>query len=418
MSSVNHDVPPGPLERCQITGGEVFEVIDLGAQPPCDALLEARNQSEAAYPLGLTLCPGSGLAQLSYVVPGEEVYPPSYPYRSGISKPLATYQRAFADSVIARGWFTGPNPLVLDVGSNDGTLLTGFKARGWRAFGIEPTNVAQIAREENGIATLQAFFTEAVAKDVVVEYGRASVVTMTNVFAHMADLGSVMRALGIVLAKDGVFISETHYLLDVLQKNQFDTIYHEHVRTYSLKSLCVLVEQYGMEVFDVERGDRYGGNIRVYVARAGQRPVSPNVEALLGQEQRAGLFEMATWRAWRGRVEENRDRMMEFMYASRRTGGTFAGCSAPGRASTVINYYGIRPDTIPYLGELPNSLKLGKFMPQSRIPILRNTEFATTKPDYIVLFAWHYAAEIITRLRSEGIKSRLIVPLPTFEVIE
>jgi SAM-dependent methyltransferase len=418
MSGVNHDVAPGPLERCQITGKDVFEAIDLGAQPPCDALLDSKNDPEVAYPLGLNVCPESGLAQLSFVVPGEEVYPPTYPYRSGISKPLADYQRAFADSVIARGWFTAPNPLVVDVGSNDGTLLTGFKARGWRALGVEPTNVAQIAQSENDILTVQAFFTEAVAKDLVVEYGRASVVTMTNVFAHMADLGAVMRALGILLAKDGVFISETHYLLDVLQKNQFDTIYHEHVRTYSLKSLCVLVEQYGMEVFDVERGERYGGNIRVYVARAGQRAISPAVEALLGLEQKAGLFEMATWRAWRGRVEENRDRMMEFVYACRRTGATFAGCSAPGRAATVINYYGLRPDTIPYLGELSNSLKLGKFMPQSRIPIIANSEFAISKPDYIVLFAWHYAAEIITRLRAEGIKSQLIVPLPNFEVLE
>src|SRR3989344_3225780 len=228
---INHDVVPGRLDHCQITGSRnLFEVIDLGHQPPCDALLTDKtiNEPETYYPLRLMLCPDSGLAQLDYSVPGEILYPMAYPYRAGISKPLQDYLLTFADDVI-RDFAIRSDSLCVDVGSNDGALLFGFKRRGMRTMGIEPTNMAQYAREERKIKTIQKFFTEDVAKDVVNKNGRAKVVTMTNVFAHMATLGQVMRGLNRLLDKDGIFISESQYLLDVLEGNQFDQIYHEHI---------------------------------------------------------------------------------------------------------------------------------------------------------------------------------------------
>jgi Methyltransferase domain/Putative zinc binding domain len=242
------------------------------SEPPCDSLLTAEmlDKPEKTYPLRLMHCPDSGLAQLDYVVDGIEIYYPDYPYRSGISWPLEHYQRAFADRIVAR-FAIAPGALCVDIGSNDGTLLTGFKRHGCRALGVEPTNIARIAREENGVETIQQFFTESLARDMRRDYGPAQVITMTNVFAHMAPLGEVMRGLLQLLDRNGVFVTESHYLLDVLEKNQFDTIYHEHIRTYSLKSLVLLFAYYGLEVFDVERGERYGGNIRAYVARKESR---------------------------------------------------------------------------------------------------------------------------------------------------
>ena len=240
---IQHDAAPGKLERCQITGSSNLNlVIDLGHQPPCDSLLTAEmlHKPEKTYPLRLMHCPDSGLAQLDYIVDGAEIYYPDYPYRSGISWPLERYQRAFADRIVAR-FAIAPGALCVDIGSNDGTLLTGFKRHGCRALGVEPTNIARIAREENGIETIQQFFTESLARDIRRDYGPAQVITMTNVFAHMASLGEVMRGLLQLLDRDGVFVTESHYLLDVLEKNQFDTIYHEHIRTYSLKSLVLLV---------------------------------------------------------------------------------------------------------------------------------------------------------------------------------
>ena len=417
---IDQDVQPGRLDRCQITGSsELNLVIDLGHQPPCNSLLTAEmlNQPEKAYPLRLMHCPESGLAQLDYVVDGSEIYYPDYPYRSGISRPLEVYQRAFADGIVKR-FAISAGALCVDIGSNDGTLLTGFKRHGCRALGVEPTNIARIARSENDIETIQQFFTKSLARDIVRDYGRARVITMTNVFAHMAPLGEVMRGLVQLLDSDGVFVTESHYLLDVLEKNQFDTVYHEHIRTYSLKSLLRLFSDYGMEVFDVERAERYGGNIRAYVARKGLYPVSAAVGELQALEERVGLHTQEAWSQFRRRVLDNRDKFMEFMYQTRRQGRSLIGNSCPGRASTLLNFYGVTPDLMPYIGELPTSLKLGLYLPGKHIPVVNNTRIVEEQPDYLILLSWHYMEPIVQRLRSEGVKSRLVIPLPEFKILD
>jgi C-methyltransferase C-terminal domain/Putative zinc binding domain/Methyltransferase domain len=416
---IDHDVQPGKLERCQITGSsDLFQVIDLGHQPPCDSLLtrEMLNEPEKTYPLRLMICPESGLAQLDYVIDGREIYYPNYPYRSGISWPLAVYQRAFADRIVER-FGIAAGALCVDIGSNDGTLLTGFGRHGCRTLGVEPTNIAEIARTENGIETIQAFFTESLARDMVRDYGHAQIITMTNVFAHMAPLGEVMRGLIELLDREGVFITESHYLLDVLEKNQFDTIYHEHIRTYSLKSLVTLFKYYGLEVFDVERGERYGGNIRAYVARQGLHPVAPAVGELLQREARVGLHTPAVWEQFRARVHENRDKFMEFVYRAHREGKRLVGNSCPGRSATLLNFYGVTPDLMPYIGELPTSLKLGLYVPGKHIPVVNNRRIIEEQPDYLVLLAWHYTEPIVQRLRSEGVKSTLVTALPEFTTL-
>lgn len=407
---MDHDAATGPLNTCQITGSSnLFEAIDLGHQPPCDALQSSLDEPEKTYPLRLMICPESGLAQLDYIVDGREIYPPSYPYRSGISKPLADYQRVFADSVVKR---FGPG-FAVDIGSNDGTLLTGFVKNGCRVTGIEPTDIAKIAQAENDIPTIQEFFTEELAQGL----GKAQFITMTNVFAHMQTLGEVMRGICRLLAPKGVFITESHYLLDVLNKTQFDTVYHEHIRTYSLKSIVTLVEQYGLEVFDVQRADRYGGNIRAYIGWAGEHPVTQAVGILLGQEEDSGLFQPEEWAKFRKRVSDNRAAMMEFLYRSQREGKRVVGVSSPGRCATLLNYYGVTPDLMPYTGELHNSLKLGKYIPGCHIPIVNNRRIIEEQPDAVVMMSWHYGEVIARRLRTEGFKGEIYAPLPKFECV-
>src|SRR5439155_3473412 len=161
---------------------------------------------------------------------GRLIYPPDYPYRAGISEPLREYQRAFADDVVKR-FPIAAGSLCVDIGSNDGILLTGFRRHGMKVLGVEPTNIAMLAEAENQVSTIQEFFTEEVADAIVAQHGRAKIVTMTNVFAHMAGLGEVMRGLSALLAPNGIFITESQYLRDVLESNQFDGIYHEHIRT-------------------------------------------------------------------------------------------------------------------------------------------------------------------------------------------
>jgi len=420
MTIKHHDVSPGRLDYCQITGSKnLFEVIDLGHQAPCDALLTADSihQPEATYPLRLLICPESGSAQLDYVVDGSVIYYPDYPYRSGISKPLEQYQRAFADDIVTR--FSIPaESLCIDIGSNDGTLLTGFRRNRMRTLGVEPTNVAKYAREQNQIETIQSFFTERVAKEIVGDRGRAKVVTMTNVFAHMAPLGEIMRGLLTLLDSDGIFISESQYLLDVLQGNQFDGVYHEHIRTYSLKALATLMPFYGLEVFDVGRASRYGGNIRIYVGREGRYPIHSRVGELLLEEERAGLFSEAAWKTWRDVVQTNREQFMSLAYGAKREGRRFVADSCPGRGAVLAQYYGLDETLMPYISQLPGSEKLGKFLPGTHIPIVDNEIILREKPDYIVILAWHYSDYIIEQWRAKGLRSKFVLPLPTFRVID
>lgn len=397
---IEHDAPPGPLLQCQICGcGDLREIVDLGSQPLCDALLspEDLHKPEVSYPLRLMQCRECTLAQLDYVVDGKEVYPATYPYRAGISWTVVAAHKEMAADIVRR---YGPG-FCVDVGSNDGTLLLQLQALGCDVLGFEPTNIAAIAKSA-GVPTVQEFFCEHSPRGK-----RADVITFTNVFAHMANLGDVMRGVTQMLAPDGVLIVENHYLLDILQRNQFDSIYHEHIRTYTLRSLITLFEQYGLQVFDVERKPRYGGNIRVHVGRRGNRRVSLAVGELLNVEIENGVYTDSAWRAFRSRIYEARDAFRTYV----RTHDVI-GCSAPGRASTLLNFFGIDRHDMPFTGEIDGSLKIGKFLPGCRIPILSNRNLVSGRAESVALLAWHYAAEIKARLRREGVESRLVVPLP------
>lgn len=418
--NVDHDVPVGQLNHCQVCGSRELElVLDVGHQPLCDALLTTKqlNEAEMTYPLRLFRCVECTLTQLDYVVDGSIVYKPEYPYRSGITRELAVYQQAFADGVISKiGLAEGS--LCVDVGSNDGTLLTGFKKNKMRTLGVEPTNIAKIARQENQIETIQSFFNEEVAGEIARDYGKAKIITTTNVFAHMAPLGEVMRGICSLLDDDGVFITESHYLLDVLEGAQYDTIYHEHIRTYSLRSLIKLFEYYGLEVFSVQRTDRYGGNIRAYVARKGTRTTDLSVQELLNLEKAKGLDQPAIYSAFRENAYQTRDELMTFAYQARKSGQRFVGNSCPGRCSTLLNFCGMKPELLPYIAEQPTSLKLGLHLPGGHMPVVDNSILIDEQPDYVLLLAWHYAKPIVEQLRARGLKSKFVMPLPKFEILK
>lgn len=358
-------------------------------------------------------CTGVGI---DYCVDGKEVYHPDYPYRSGISKPLADYQKQICLSLIEK-YDLGPKDLAIDIGSNDGTLLSGFKREGIRILGVEPTNIAKYANK-HGIPTIQEFFDVKTAKKIRKKHGKAAVITTTNVFAHMQTIGEVIMGIYELLEDDGVFISETHYLLDVIQGGQFDTIYHEHLRTYSLRSLIELFKPYDFTVTDVERGDRYGGNIRVHVTKGRGRPVSTRVADLLRLERQAGLDKIKTYRAFAERVEKARLEFMDFLIRTKKSGKSIVGKSCPGRASTLLNYYGVGPELLPYLAELPTSLKLGMYLPGKHIPVVNERILLKEQPDYVVLLSWHYADPIMKRLKKAGLRSDFVIPLPDLRIVK
>lgn len=420
MKKINHDVKPGKLDYCQITGSKkLFEAIDLGFQPPCSALLteETLREPETYYPLRLMICPESGLGQLDYVVEGKILFPTDYSYRPGISAPIRDHLEQIANETIGNAKLK-PKSLCVDIGSNDGTLLSYFKKGGMKVQGVEPTNMAKTARKENGVPTIQSFFTEKVAKEIVKKSGKAKVVTFTNVFAHMASLGEVMRGVSRLLDKDGVVMSESQYLLDVFEGYQFDQIYHDHVRIYSLKSLVKLFSYYGMEVFDAKRVMTREGSIRVYACRKGRYPIKPSVKEQLATEERVGLFKESGWAKFREGVSKAREQFLELANKAKKEGVKFVADSCPTRGVVLVNYYGLDKTLLPYIAQLPGTEKVGKYMPGTHTPIVSNEILLKEKPEYIFILAWHYADYIIKNWRAKGLKSKFVVPLPHFRIDE
>lgn len=415
----HHFVNVGHITSCQIcNSNKLHLVLDLGHQPLCDTLLskEMLDQMEKTYPLRMMWCEKCSLVQLDYAVSGAEVYHPGYPYRSGITKELAAYQKNISTSLIEK-YDLKSSDLVIDIGSNDGTLLSGFKDMGIRTLGVEPTNIAKIARSL-GIETIQSFFDIETSIKIKKKYGLASLVITTNTFAHMQTIGEFIMGAYNLLKSGGVFINETHYLLDVISGGQFDTIYHEHLRTYSLKAYVKLFEQYDFTLSDVERGDRYGGNIRVYATKGKGKKVSEDVKKLLKFEENFGLGKLKTYLRFADRVKKARLEFMNFLISAKKKNKLVVGNSCPARASTLLNYYGVDGELLPYIAEQPTSLKLNMYLPGKHIPIVNNQRLIDEQPDYVILLAWHYAKAIAEQLKERGLKSDFIFPLPDFKIIK
>jgi len=419
MYPEHHTIKNGHIDKCQVCNSNKLNLIlDLGYQPLCDSLLtkEMLNEPETTYPLRMFWCQECSLVQIDYCVDSNIVFHRDYPYRTGITKELVEYHNTMSKLLTSK-YNLKHDDLVVDLGSNDGTLLMGFKEQGVQVIGVEPTNIAKIANQ-NGIETIQKFFTMHVAKEIKNQHGEASLVLSTNMFAHMPTIGEVISGVETLIKHDGVFVLECHYLLDVIQGGQFDTIYHEHLRTYSLKSLIKLFSYYNFTITDVDRASRYGGNIRLHVTRGKDRTVSENVIALLKLEENSGLYKLETYIKFADRVKKAKKDFMNFMYKIKKDGKTIVANSCPGRCVTLLNYYGADAELIPYITEQPTSLKLGMFLPGKHIPIVNNDILIKEQPDYVILLAWHYAEPIMEQLKTRGLKSKFIVPLPDLKIVE
>jgi len=419
MYPEHHMIKNGHINRCQICdSNKLHLILDLGHQPLCDSLLtkETLNHSETTYPLRMYWCEECSLAQIDYCVDSNIVFHPEYPYKSGVTKELVEYQLGISQGLISKYNLTDKD-LVIDIGSNDGTLLSGFKEKGTKVLGVEPTNIAKIANENN-IETMQKFFNIETAESIIKKFGNASLILATNMFAHMSTIGEVITGVEKLLNDDGKFVFENHYLLDVIERGQFDTVYHEHLRTYSLKSLIKLFDYYNFTITDVERGNRYGGNIRVHVTKGRDRSVSENVKKLLELEEKMGLYNIETYEKFANRVIKAKKDFLNFIFDVKEKGKTIVANSCPGRCVTLLNYYGIDNDLIPYITEQPTSLKLGMYLPGKHIPIINNEILIKDQPDFVILLAWHYAESIMKQLRVRGLKSTFVIPLPDLKIVE
>jgi hypothetical protein len=405
------------VDRCQVCDTrELRSMLFIGYLPPVNQMrpIGERPREQPAYPAELLLCPRCQLVQLGLIVDPAVLFPPEYPYTSGTTRILRdNFAELYQDC--RRIVPLGPDDLVVDIGSNDGTLLSNFKNGGHRVRGIEPTLMANLANER-GIPTLMAFFGPEPAAVVRAQDGPATIVTATNVFAHIEHVHDIVESLLSMLKSDGVFISESHYLMSLIETLQYDTIYHEHLRYYSLHSLKFLLERHGLEVIHARRIPTHGGSIRVYAARRGTRPVQPSVAAILAEERGAG--------AWTDRLAEFKRRVVLSKLALhallrdlRQQGARIYGIGAPSRASTLINYVGLDDGIVDCVLEVKGSYKVGKYMPGTVIPVLDEAKLLEDQPEYALLLSWHIAEELAPKLTGKGFKGRFIVPLPVPRVL-
>ena len=406
-----------PVECCQVCGhAPLDDVLSLGYMPPVNQMVPIGQQplQQPWFPTNLLHCSNCDLVQLGLAVDPVIIFPPEYPYTSGTTKVLrdnfADLQR---ESAAMLG--LGPDDLVVDIGSNDGTLLSNFQHGGHRVLGIEPTDVGDIANQR-GIKTLKRYFGVKVAREVKREHGPASVVTAANCFAHIEDVHAIVDGIVEMLKDGGVFISESHYLIGLLDTLQYDTVYHEHLRYYSVASLKHLLEMHDLEVFHARPIPSHGGSIRVYAARRGSHAVQESVRRMLASEPRGEALAKRL-------VDFKRDvilsklRLLSMLRDLKERGARIAGISAPSRASTLVNYVGLDEGLIDYVCEIPGSLKIGKYMPGTGIPVVDEAKLFSDQPDCAVIFSWHIADELAPKLKAKGFHGQLITPLPVPRVL-
>lgn len=400
------------VDRCQVCGNDDLEsVLFLGYLPPVNQMrpIGQRPHEQPAYPAELLRCRQCQLVQIGLIVDPAILFPPEYPYTSGTTRILRDNFAELQREATPLLGLTGTE-LVVDIGSNDGTLLQNFHAAGHPVCGVEPTLMANLANER-GIRSHMSFFGPEAAARVVRECGKATVVTATNVFAHIEGIHAIVESLLTMLDDNGVFISESHYLMALIETLQYDTIYHEHLRHYSLESLAYLLRMHGLEVIHAKRIPTHGGSIRVYAAREGRRPVQPSVAAILAEERSAGDLSDLLQR-FRHHVAFSKVQLHALLKDVIGAGHRVFGVGAPSRASTLINYTGLDREQLACVVEVAGSYKVGKYMPGTLIPVVDEARLFEEQPEYALLLSWHIADELMPKLSARGFTGKYIVPLP------
>ena len=395
----------------------LYLFLPLGDHPLANGFLreEQLGEPEAHFPLDVHVCLDCGLIQVADQVPAE--YFRHYVYIPSSADAMHGHFAGLAES-LKRRFLGSPDALTVDIGCNDGLFLSFLRDGGARTLGVDPArNIAELARQK-GLEVVTEYFTPDLARQIREEHGSAKVVVSTNTFHHIGDLDPFTLGVTLLLDDDGVFVVEVPHALELVEQNEFDGVYHEHVSQHTVKSFVDHFRLFGLEVFDVERLDIHGGSIRVFARRAtnGAIPTSV-VDEWLDEEGRRGLFAEATYDAFRGRVERNREQLLAILAELKEDGKRIVGYGASARGNTLLNYYRIGTDTLDYIVDR-NPLKEGLYSPGMHIPVEGPQRLAEDDPDYLLVIAWNFAEEIASQqenyLRRGG---RFIVPIPEPRIV-
>lgn len=408
----------GYIEKCQICrDSPLIDILKLGHHAPVHSHLtkEKLNEPETTFPLNLVLCQNCGLSQLDYIGDPNIIFAPEYPYQTGMTNMLIRNFKQLADT-LEKEYELKSGDLIVDIGSNDGTLLQPFKDKGMQVLGIEPTNVAQIANE-NGITTIQEYFTKSTAEQAVAKYGKAKIITLTNAFAHIHNIEEMMEGIALLLDKNGIFVSESQYLVDALEKTSYDTIYHEHIRFYTITALQELFKRTGFHLHDAERITAAGGSIRV-VAKLGQGEVGQAALQLIEQEKQIGACDLSTLKGFALKAIKAKHGLLNLLTELKLKGATIATIGAPARGNSMLNFVKIDADLIDYACEKAGSPKIGLYTPGTHIPIVDEKILFEEQPEYALVLSWHIGEELMKKIRELGYTGKFILPLPKPKIVD
>lgn len=390
--------------------------MDLGAMPIPNGFLKKQDlkKKEEKYELACFYCEECGLVQTTIAVNPEIMFR-NYVYIPSTAKVMMNNFSNLAYQSLKRIKYTDKT-LVVDIGSNDGSLLTFFKSFGVRVLGIDPAENLAILAEMKGIPTETLLFNTSAGKRVAKKYGQAKIITATNVIAHINDLHKVIQGVSELLDDDGYFITEFPYLLDLIHHNEFDTIYHEHLSYFSLKPWKRLIEQYGFKIVDVQRLQIHGGSIRITQSRK-KSPKSTAVSHLLSLEEHYGLYARSTYEEFAERVAYLKTDLNNTLKTLKKQGKNIIGYGAAAKGNVLTNYFNIGKETLDYIVD-STPYKQGLYTPGKHIPVQAENKLLEDMPDYALILAWNFVDEIMEK--QQEYKKRggnFIIPVPEVRIV-
>ncbi|MGC5033515.1 methyltransferase domain-containing protein [Micromonospora sp. DT229] len=405
------------MVACRVCSGSVDEFLDFGRQPLSDAFLDPGEvEKEFFFRLAVGMCGNCTMVQLMEEVPRERMFHDSYPYFSSGSSVMRQHFESTAEEFL-RTELAGPDPFIVEIGSNDGVMLRAIDRAGVRHLGVEPSgSVAERARAQ-GIAVCTEFFEADTAAAIRAEHGPADVVYAANTFCHIPYVESIFRGVDALLKPDGVFVFEDPYLGEIVERTSFDQIYDEHFYFFTARSVRAMARRFGFDLVDVRRLPVHGGEVRYTLARTGARRESPAVAELLAEEERKGLATRATVTGFATSVERTRDELMTLLRGLVSDGRRIVGYGATAKSATVTNYCGISADLVSGVFDTTPA-KQGRLTPGAHLPVRPAEEFTAPYPDYVLLFAWNHAEEIMAKERAfREAGGRWILYTPKVQVV-
>lgn len=417
QTGVGAAIPPAP---CRLCGAPVHRsVVDLGMSPPCEKFLRAEelDDAEPFYPLHVLVCDACLLVQLRDYIPPEDIFTEYY-YFSSFSTSWVAHARAYVEAMVPRLGL-GPSSLVVEVASNDGYLLQHFLPLGIPVLGVEPAQNVAAEAVRRGIPTRVEFFGVATAERMRAEGLAADLIVGNNVVAHVPDINDFIGGMACLLTPEGTITLEIPHVQQLLDNNQFDTIYHEHFSYYSLITLDALARRHDLVLYDVDELPTHGGSLRVYLAHAaGGRAPSAAVTDLLARERAAGLDRAENYEWFEGAARKTKRDLLRFLIETKDAGKTIVGYGAPGKGNTLLNYCGIGRDFLDFTVDR-NVHKHGRFTPGMHIPILPVEAIDEARPDYVLILPWNLRDEIVAQMAHIGSwGGKFVVPIPRVEVID